>query len=92
MLKKELLQEVARSGNYNETLVRDVLATTASVVLTALSKGSSVMLMGLGKLSVVHRGAKKARNLHTGEVVMVAPRKVPVLRPSDAMHDAVNLA
>ena len=92
MLKKDLLQEVASAGGYSEKLVRDVLETTTSVVLTALSKGSSVMLLGLGKLSVVSRGAKKARNLHTGETVMVPPRRVPVLRPSDAAHDAVNLA
>lgn len=92
MLKKELLQEVARSGGHSEKLVREVLESTTQVVLTALSKGASVMLLGLGKLSVVERGAKKARNLHTGEVVMVPPRRVPVLRPSDAAHNAVNLA
>lgn len=92
MLKKDLLQEVARTGGFNEKLVRDVLEATTAVVLTALSKGSSVMLLGLGKLSVVSRGEKKARNLHTGATVTVPPRNVPVLRPSDAAHDAVNMA
>lgn len=92
MLKKDLIQKVAKESGHSEKLVRDLLETTTGVVLTALSHGASVMLLGLGKLSIVSRGAKKARNIHTGEVVMVPPRKVPVLRPSDAAHDAANLA
>jgi len=90
MLKKDLLKAVAKASGHSEKLVREILESTTEVVLTALSGGASVMLMGLGKLSVVARGEKKARNLHTGETVLVAPRNVAVLRQSDAVHDAVN--
>lgn len=90
MLKKDLLKSVAAASGHSEKLVREILEATTSVVLTALAGGSSVMLLGLGKLSVVARGEKKARNLHTGETVLVPPRKVAVLRQSDAVHDAVN--
>jgi|GEM_PF-2621182 len=92
MLKKELLKEVAGAINASEKLVREVLEATTAVVLAALAGGDSVMLIGLGKLSVVKRGAKKARNLHTGDSVMVPPRSVAVLRQSDAVHDAINPA
>lgn len=90
MLKKDLLKAVAAASGQSEKLVREILEATTGVVLTALSGGASVMLLGLGKLSVVSRGEKKARNIHTGETVLVAPRKVAVLRQSDAVHDAVN--
>lgn len=90
MLKKDLLKAVAERTGHPEALVRELLEATTTVVLTALAGGASVMLLGLGKLSVVQRGEKKARNLHTGEVVTVPPRKVGVLRQSDALGDAVN--
>jgi DNA-binding protein HU-beta len=90
MLKKELHKEVAAISGHTEKRVREILEATTDVVLTALAGGASVMLLGLGKISVVQRGPKKARNLHTGEVVTVPARKVAMLRPSDAVHDAVN--
>ena len=90
MLKKDLLKQVAESSGHPEKLVREILEATKAAALTALSGGKSVMLLGLGKLSIVRRGAKKARNLHTGEVVTVEPRNVAVLRPSDAVRDAIN--
>lgn len=90
MLKKDLLTEVAAASGHPEKLVREILAGTTAVVLSALAGGRSVMLLGLGKLSTHRRGAKTARNLHTGESVTVAPRNVAMLRPSDAVRDAIN--
>ena len=90
MLKRELITEVAEASGHNETVVRQVFEAITSSVLTSLAGGASVMLLGLGKLSVVHRGPKKARHMKTGEVVIVPPRKVAKLRPSDATHAAIN--
>lgn len=90
MLKKELIKDVANTSGHTEKAVREVFEATVEEVLRVLAAGDSVMLMGLGKVSVVRRGEKKARNIHDGSVVMVPPRNVPVLRPSDAMHTAVN--
>jgi nucleoid DNA-binding protein len=90
MLKKDLLKEVAELSGHPEKLVREILEATKSAALTALSSGKSVMLLGLGKLSVVHRGEKKARDLHSGAAVIVPPRNVAVLRPSDAVRDVIN--
>jgi nucleoid DNA-binding protein len=92
MLKKDLLKQVAETSGHSEKLVREILEATKAAALTALAGGKSVMLLGLGKLSIVRRGAKKARNLHTGATVTVEPRNVAVLRPSDAVRDAINPA
>ena len=90
MLKKDLLAEVARETGHPEPLVRSVLEATKAVTLRALGEGRSVMLLGLGKLSVVHRGPRQARNLHTREAVTVPARNVAVLRFSDAVRDVIN--
>lgn len=90
MLKKDLITSVAEETGEPETRIRRILETTASVVLTALAGGASVMLLGLGRLSVVRRGEKKARHMVSGEPVMVPPRNVAKLRPSDAVNAAIN--
>ena len=90
MLKKDLLAAVARETGHPEPLVRSILEATKTVTIRALSEGRSVMLIGLGKLSVVHRGPRQARNLHTSESVTVPSRNVAVVRFSDAVRDAIQ--
>lgn len=92
MLKKDLIKEVARASGHSEKVVREILEAAYTRVLTALAGGASVMLLGLGKLSVVRRGEKRARDLRTGQVVMVPPRNVVTLRPSDSVNEAINPA
>lgn len=90
MLKKELIKKVAAESGHTEKTVREVIESILTVVLTALAGGASVMLLGLGKLGITHRGEKVARNLHTGAKVVVPPRTVATFRPSDAVVDALN--
>jgi nucleoid DNA-binding protein len=90
MLKKELIERTAYVSGQSNGVVRSVLDAAAAVVKKAISKGDSVMLAGLGKLHTVQRGEKRARNLHTGETVMVPPRKAVMLQPSDSLVDAAN--
>lgn len=90
MLKNELIKRVAFVSGQPNGVVRGVLDATTAVVRRAVSKGESVMLFGLGKIRVVERGEKQARNIWTGEKVVVPPRKVVVLQPSDPLNEAAN--
>jgi nucleoid DNA-binding protein len=90
MLKNELIKRVSFVSGKPQDTVRGVLDATMAVVRRAVSKGDSVMLFGIGKIKVVERGEKQARNIHTGEAVVVPPRKVVVLQPSDPLNEAAN--
>lgn len=90
MKKHDLIDTIAKSSGVPRQIVRDVLNSAADAARTALSSGDSVFLFGLGKLSISHRGAKAARNIRTGERVIVPPRNVAVYRPSTSVDDAVN--
>lgn len=90
MLKKDLINQVAAITGKPKTLVREVLDATCDVTIAALATGNSVMLAGLGKLSVSRRGEKRARNLRTGEVIIVPPRNAVMMSASDSLLKAVN--
>jgi DNA-binding protein HU-beta len=92
MLKKDLIREAAAHSGQTETTVRSVVDAIEASVLAAVRGGQSVMLLGLGKLSVSHRGPKKARHMVTGAPVVVPARNVALLRPSDALNEAANQA
>lgn len=90
MKKKELVTSVAEASGRSKVEVRAVFSATVDAVRDALSRGEEVFLFGLGKLSVSSRGERPARNLHTGERVMVPPRKVALFHASDSVLAATN--
>lgn len=90
MLKKELIERTAVVSGKPQTVVRDVLNAVVAVTKNAIARGEAVMVFGLGKLHVVERGEKRARNLRTGETVIVPPRKAVLLQPSDSLVEAAN--
>lgn len=90
VLKHDLIRETADEAGHPHRVVREVLDAAASVARAAIARGESVMLMGLGKLHAVQRGEKRGRNLRTGEVVLVPPRKAVLLQPSESLVDAAN--
>lgn len=90
MLKKDLIKEVAAAGGHTEKTVREVFDAAEAVVLRAIAAGKTVMLMGLGKLVTSRRGARPARNMKTGERMMLEPRNAVILKASEGLLRAAN--
>ncbi len=90
MKKADLIKAVADASHQPQVIVRTVLDATRDVVSDSINKGDDVFLLGLGKLEVRARGAKPARNIHTGERVTVPARQVVLFRPSDGLTAAAN--
>lgn len=90
MLKHHLIKSISAETGHSSETIRQILDALRSNVLTAVRKGESVFLFGLGKISVNKRPKKLARNIHTGESVTVPERKVAVFRASTALSDAAK--
>ena len=90
MIKKDLIDNVSALSGKPKTVVREVLDALCDVSTAALATGDAVMLAGLGKVSVSRRGEKRARNLKTGDVIIVPPRNAILFAASDSLLKAVN--
>ncbi len=90
MKKQDLISRVARRSGEGRDTVRSVLDATCEVTRDALASGEDVFLFGLGKLEVSHRGEKVARNIWTGQPVVVPPRRVAVYKQSTSVEHALN--
>ena len=88
MLKNDLIKKVAYVSGQPQPAVRAVLDAVAAVVKRSVARHEPVMLFGLGKLHTVQRGEKRARNIRTGEPVIVPPRHAVLLQTSDSMVEA----
>jgi len=90
MLKNELIKIVSKESGVASEQVRLVMEQINKHTIEAVQRGEEVMLLGLGKISVTNRGPKQARNIHTGESVIVPPRRVPIFRPSVSLTKAAQ--
>ena len=60
-----------------------------NAVKRAIVDGNRIEIRRFGTFQVRARRARVARNPRTGEAVMVAPRSVPVFKPSTILRDDV---
>jgi DNA-binding protein HU-beta len=90
MLLKQLIKEVAEKSGQSQARTSDVLDAAYEVIKAAVARGEGVMVFGLGQILRSSRGAKKARNMATGEACIVGPRNVALFRPSDSLNAALN--
>jgi DNA-binding protein HU-beta len=90
MLKKDTIDEVSSRTDVPRAVVRAVLDAASNLYLDQVSSGSGAVIHGIGKITLSHRPAKKARNIHTGETVLVPARTAPLFRPSSALIKAAN--
>jgi integration host factor subunit beta len=56
----------------------------------SLEKGDRIEIRGFGTFVVRHYGAYKGRNLKTGEIVHVPPKKPPYFKVGREMKKLVN--
>jgi DNA-binding protein HU-beta len=90
MNKKELIKAVVEATGFPKKEVTTVVDTVFDKIAEALKNGESVNIAGHGKYEVRERAARKARNLHTGEIVEVPSRKIPTFKPAKSLRDAVK--
>ena len=88
MLKHELIEAVSILSGQDRDAVRNVLHALKSVVIGEISKGEDVRLSGIGKIYLAHRGERPARNIKTGEMVIVPAHRRAAFRPSLELQEA----
>ena len=89
MNKADLINEVAKVVETKKDAQAAVECVFDSIE-KALKTGDTVTLVGLGKLKVSKRSARKGLNPKTKEVIQIAAKKVPKFVAGKALKDAVK--
>jgi DNA-binding protein HU-beta len=89
MNKADLINEVAQVVD-TKKIAQEVVDCIFSSITQSLKRGEDVSLVGFGAFKVIKRKARKGRNPHTGEEIMIKAAKAPKFTPSKALKDAVK--
>ena len=77
MNKSELIDVAAEAGDISKAATAKALDALLSTIVTAVSKGDSVTLVGFGSFKPVKRAARNGKNPKTGAALKIPATTVP---------------
>lgn len=90
MNKPELVSAVAEKAKITKKEAAAAIDALFEVIANSMKSGEKVQFVGFGTFDIHTRNARKCRNPHTGEEIMVPASKVPVFRSGRPLKEAVN--
>jgi integration host factor subunit alpha len=68
----------------------EIVETLLEIIKSTLVSGEDLLISGFGKFSVKDKKERRGRNPHTGENLMLAPRRIVKFTCSAILRDKVN--
>jgi DNA-binding protein HU-beta len=88
VLLADLVDAVAAGTGQPKTVVEGVVRSVLDSIEGAVAKGETVNLVGFGRFEVYDRGARRGRNLRTGETLQIPPTKAVRFKIGKRLRDA----
>lgn len=88
--KNELVAKVAQLTGFTKTDAAKAVDAVQQAIVSALSHGDEVRIVGFGTYSVSQRAATEGRNPRTGAVIKIPASKQPKFKAGKALKDAIN--
>ena len=90
MVKSELIQKLAESGNISKTLAETVVNLIFASMTQELKEEKSIELRGFGSFRVKSYKGYMGRNPRTGTKVEVVSKKLPFFRVGKELRNRLN--
>ncbi|MXP46930.1 DNA-binding protein HU [Altererythrobacter luteolus] len=90
MNKNDLISAVADASGLSKSDAASAVEGVFDSIVTALSKGDEVRLVGFGTFAVAKRKASMGRNPRTGEPMPIKASNQPKFKAGKGLKDAVN--
>jgi len=91
MNKSQLIEALAKEKNLALKKAEEVVNTVFGDMEKALVQGERVEIRGLGSFKVKQYEGYKGRNPKTGEVIEVAPKKLPFFKVGKELKERVDV-
>ena len=90
MKKSDLSLKLSEKANIPANVAKVTIDAIFNAMMESLKKGDRIEIRGFGSFAVRHYGAYKGRNPKTGEMVDVAPKKLPYFKVGKELKEMVN--
>ncbi len=90
MNRMELVEKIAEKNAVSKAEANRILGTVLEEIMTAVSAGESVTLVGFGTFRRIDRPARTGRNPATGAALAIPAAKVAKFIPSTSFKTLLN--
>ena len=90
LTKADLINRLYKNEVMSKSEAVRIVETLLELIKGRLESGEDVLISGFGKFCVKHKKARRGRNPHTGDDLMLEPRRVVTFRPSGVLRRLVN--
>ncbi len=91
MNKSQLVEVLAEEESLPIKKAQEVVDTVFDEIETALVQGERTEIRGLGSFKVKQYDSYKGRNPKTGEIIEVAPKKLPFFKVGKELTERVDI-
>ncbi len=92
LTKADLVNRLYESEVLSKAQAIEAVDTVIEIIKDTLENGESVLISGFGKFTVKDKKARRGRNPHTGEDLILEPRRVVTFKPSGVLRKKINSA
>ena len=90
LTKADIVNRLYKSELFKKTEAVKYVETLLEIIKSRLEAGEDVLISGFGKFCVKDKRARRGRNPHTGEDLILEPRRVVTFKPSGVLRKKVN--
>ena len=88
--KADITKSIHDQIGFPKNRSSDIFESILEIIKQSLENGEAVKISGFGKFDLLERNARRGRNPHTGESIIIASRKIAWFKASTGLRDKVN--
>ncbi|MBW2558231.1 MAG: integration host factor subunit alpha [Deltaproteobacteria bacterium] len=90
LTKEDMIKSIHDQIGFRQNRSGDIFESFLEIIKQSLENGEEVVISGFGKFYVNNKNARRGRNPHTGEGIMIASRKIAMFKASSVLRDKIN--
>ncbi len=90
LTKADLVNKLYESEVLSKAQAIEAVEAVIEIIKETLENGENVLISGFGKFTVKDKKARRGRNPHTGEDLILEPRRVVTFKPSGVLRKKIN--
>ena len=91
MTKSELVSKLAERTNLTQQVARVIVDTIFDGMKESLVRGERIEIRGFGSFKIKQYDGYQGRNPKTGEIIHVAPKKLPFFKVGKELKERVDI-
>ncbi len=90
LTKADLVERIQHRTTLSRPESVRAVETLLEIIKSRLEAGENVLISGFGKFAIKDKRARRGRNPHTGEDLILEPRRVVTFHPSGVLRRKLN--